>query len=89
MNCPVASPITVRKCANFLLLKIKHLQAHFLDRGRPRRQHCDATENSARPGVVSSATRALLSLTTPIGGEAKVALHYLLAADVPSFARRG
>jgi hypothetical protein len=35
--------------------------------------------------VVSSATRALLSLTTPIGGEAKVALHYLLAADVPSF----
>jgi len=29
--------------------------------------------------------RALLSLTTPIGGEAKVALHYLFAADVPSF----
>src|SRR4051812_28843548 len=25
----------------------------FRRRGRPRRQHCDATEHSARPGVVS------------------------------------
>ncbi len=57
--------------------------------GRPRRQYWHATDVSARPGVVSSATRAFLRLTTPIGGEAKVALHYLLAADIPSFVRRG
>jgi pyridoxal phosphate enzyme (YggS family) len=58
-------------------------------RGRPRRQYCDVTDYSARPGGGELPNQSSFCLTTPICGEAKVPFHHLIAADVPSFARRG